>query len=64
MSRLENIADQLQCPVSFLFRSEDATIQEQAATIADILATVPVQGQEAIVNLVAETARVMNYLRK
>lgn len=64
MSRLENIAAQLQCTVPYLFRSEQASLQERATTIADILATVPEQGQEAIVNLVAETARVMNYLRK
>ena len=64
MSRLEEIASELRCTVPFLFRSDHATLQERAATIADILATVPETGQEAIVNLVAETARVMNFLRK
>ena len=64
MARLESIATQLQCPVSFLFRSEHASLQERATTSADILATVPAHAQEAILNLVAETARLMNNLRK
>ena len=64
MSRLENIAEILQCPVSYLVRSKDDALQERAATIADILGSLPEAGQEVMVELVAETARVMNYLKK
>lgn len=64
MSRLEEIALALHCPVPFHFRSDHASLHERAATIAEILATVPETWQQAIVDLVAETARVMNYLRK
>lgn len=64
MSRLEEIAMELHCTVPFLFRRDHASLQERAATIAEILATVPETGQQAIINLVEETARVMNYLRK
>lgn len=64
MSRLETIAELLKCPVSYLFRSQDDALQARAATIADILGTLPETGQEVLVELVAETARVMNYLKK
>lgn len=43
------------------FRRESEALQERAATIADILATLPPGGQEALVNLVADAARVMNF---
>lgn len=61
MSRLEDIAQELQCPVSFLFHRNASAVMERAAILADILGTVPVDGQEAIINLVAETARLMNF---
>lgn len=64
MSRLEDIATLLQCPVAFLFRKENTATQERSATITDILATLPDEAQEAVVNLVAETARIMNLLKK
>lgn len=64
MSRLEDISLQLKCPIPFLFRTNHTSLQERAATIADILSTVPEAGQEAIVNLVAESAQVMNLVRK
>lgn len=60
MGRLEDIASHLECTVPFLFRRESEALQECAATIADILATLPEAGQEALVSLVADTARVMN----
>lgn len=64
MARLEVLAGFLQCPVSFLFRDGSSSMLDRAATIADIIAAVPESGQEAIVNLVAETARVMNFPKK
>ncbi len=60
IGRLEDIASHLECTVPFLFRRESEALQERAATIADILATLPEAGQEALVSLVADTARVMN----
>lgn len=61
MGRLEDIATHLKCMVPFLFRRESEALQERAATIADILATLPPGGQEALVNLVADAARGMNF---
>lgn len=59
MGRLQAIADNLQCSVAYLFRTHDEATEEWAATIADILKTLPVDGQEALVELVASAARVM-----
>lgn len=61
MGRLEDIATHLNCTVPFLFRRESEALQERAATIADILTTLPPAGQEALINLVADAARVMNF---
>lgn len=60
MGRLEDIAAHLDCAVPFLFRRDSEALQDRAAAIADILATLPAAGQEALVNLVAEAARVMS----
>lgn len=60
IGRLEDIATNLDCTVPFLFRRESEALQERAATIAEILATLPPDGQEALLNLVAQTAHVMN----
>ncbi|WP_022657347.1 helix-turn-helix domain-containing protein [Desulfovibrio desulfuricans] len=60
MSRLEDLAAHLQCPVSYFFRTQSDEVLEKATSIAEILMTVPDDGQEALVNLVAEAARVMN----
>lgn len=63
MSRLDDIAHHLDCPVTYFFRHHNNIVEERAATIVDILSTVPDEGQEAIVHLVIETASVMNFLR-
>lgn len=60
MGRLQDIADNLQCPVAYLFRTHDDATEERAATVADILKALPADGQEALVELVASAARVMN----
>lgn len=60
MSRIEDLAAILDCAVPALFRRQNAPLQEQVAAAADILATLPHDGQEALVNLMADVARVMN----
>jgi transcriptional regulator with XRE-family HTH domain len=60
MGRLQDIADNLQCTVAFLFRTHDDATDERAANIADILKALPADGQEALVELVANAARVMS----
>lgn len=60
MGRLQDIAANLECTVGYLFRTHDDAMEERAATIADILQTLPPAGQEALVELVASAARVMN----
>ena len=64
MSRLEDIAKHLQCPVPFLFRDANNAFSDRCACIADILSTLPHEGQEALVGLVADIARVMNLSKK
>ena len=59
MGRLTAIAQCLQCPVAYLFRSHDEATEERAAAIAEILKSLPPAGQEALVELVANAARVM-----
>ena len=60
MGRLQDVADNLQCTVAYLFRTNDEATEERAASIADILKTLPADGQEALVELVANAARVMS----
>lgn len=59
MSRLQSIADTLQCPVPYLFRFHDDQTEERAASIADMLKGLPADGQEALVELVAAAANIM-----
>ena len=59
MGRLQDIADNLQCTVAYLFRTNDEATEERSAAIADILKTLPADGQEALVELVASAAKVM-----
>ena len=56
----QQIAEILGCSVSSLFRSEKDEMNDRASTIIDILQTLPEDGQEALVNLIADAARVMN----
>lgn len=60
MSRLDDIAKALQCPVAWLFRESDAASDENAAAIANILSGLPSNGQQALVGLVAAAANVMS----
>lgn len=55
----QDIADNLQCTVAYLFRTNDEATEERSAAIADILKTLPADGQEALVELVASAAKVM-----
>lgn len=64
MSRLEDIAQHLQCPVTYLFRHQDSLLQERLATIADMIATLPDEAQEMMVNHMAETVRLINFYKK
>ena len=59
MGRLSDIAAVLECSVPYLFRSHSTETSERAATIAAILSTLPQEGQEALVDLVASAAQVM-----
>ena len=60
MRRIAQIAEILGCSVSSLFRSEKDEMNDRASIIIDILQTLPEDGQEALVNLIADAARVMN----
>ena len=59
MSRISDIAAILNCSVPYLFRTHTNETEELAASIAEILQPLPVEGQEALVELVAAAAQVM-----
>lgn len=59
MGRLQDVADNLQCTVAYLFRTNDEMTDERAEIIADIIKPLPPQGQEAIVDFVASAVSVM-----
>jgi len=59
MGRLQNIADNLQCTVAYLFRTNDEMTEERASTIADIIKPLPPKGQEAMVDFVASAVSIM-----
>lgn len=48
MGRLQDIADALQALSPCLFRTHDEATEERAAAMADILKTLPPNGQEAL----------------
>lgn len=59
MTRLQQIAEALKCPVAYLFRTHDELTEERAATIAELMHGLPEDGQEALVDVVAMAAKVM-----
>ena len=59
MGRLQDIADNLQCSVPYLFQSEHEFTQERAEIIADIIKPLTPKGQEAIVDFVASAVSVI-----
>lgn len=60
MSRLSDISHALNCSVADLFRDTDMNAMDRATTIADILKTLSPEKQEILVELIANTARLMN----
>lgn len=60
MSRFRDIANALNCSVADLFRDTDENASDRASTIVDILKTLPPKKQEALVELVANTAQLMS----
>jgi len=60
LSRLPNIADALGCSVADLFRGLDKRALDRATTIADMLSPLPEEVQKALVELIANAAKVMN----
>lgn len=59
MSRLDDIAKNLHCSVGYLFRRHGEGTEELCATITEVLVTLPLEGQEALLELVTNVARVM-----
>lgn len=54
-SRLQQIADELDCSVADLFRDVDASAQDRASAIADTIRELPSPMQEVVVELVENT---------
>ena len=59
MGRLQDIADNLQCSVPYLFHNEHEFTHERAEIIAGIIKALPPQGQELIVDFVASAVNLM-----
>lgn len=59
LSRLDTIASILQCTVPDLLRPYKEDKSSRAEIIQDALAGLPEEAQDAIVNIVVQTARVM-----
>ncbi len=51
MSRLQDIAKALQCSVAFLFRTSDDETDENAKNIADMIKTLPKEGQASALTM-------------
>lgn len=60
MKRLDDIAAVLKCTVSSLFRTDFEQAHERATVIAEIISTLPEEGQDALVNLMSHAVSVMN----
>jgi len=59
MGRLQDIADNLQCSVPYLFQSEHELTHARAEILADIIKPLPPKGQEAMVDFVASAVSIM-----
>ncbi len=59
MTRLQQIAEALECSVSYLFKTNDELTEERALIIAELMRSLPQDGQDALVDLVAMAVKVM-----
>ncbi len=59
MGRLQDIATVLQCSVASLFIEDEANVHERAMIIADLMASLPPKGQEAVMNFVLSAVNVI-----
>lgn len=59
-SRLQSFADALGCSVADLFRSKKDDVHARSATIVDLIQPLSAEGQEAIVNIIAELVQVIH----
>ena len=59
MSRLSDIAENLECSVSFLFRTDDVTLDERAVMMREMLQGLSPEAQDAILEIVASATRFM-----
>lgn len=54
LSRFEDLARHLDCPVSSFFRSAGADLQDRTSVLADMLAPLSEESQESIIRIVGE----------
>ncbi|MFI3271496.1 MAG: helix-turn-helix transcriptional regulator [Pseudomonadota bacterium] len=59
MTRLQDVANHLQCPVSYLFKTDEELLSDRAKVMAHVLDDLPVEAQEMIVDAVSIMAKVM-----
>lgn len=59
MARLQDIANHLQCPVSYLFKTDEELLTDRAKVMTHVLDDLPVEAQEMIVDAVSVMAKVM-----
>ncbi len=59
MTRLQEVANHLQCPVSYLFKTHEELLTDRAKVMVQVLDDLPVEAQEMIVDAVSVMAKVM-----
>ncbi len=59
MGRMQDIANKLNCSVSYLFRTDEEQTSERGNEIAKLIEKLPPHAQEAIIDLVATSVKVM-----
>ena len=59
MSRLNDIAEHLNCSVSLLFRTDGVTLDERAVMIRDMLHGLSPEAQDAVLEIMASATKFM-----
>lgn len=59
VERLQQLSEALNCPITRFFWNEDEVKNVYAATVTDLLNTLPADRQESIVKCVAEMVRAL-----
>ncbi len=59
MGRIQDIAQNLECSVAYLFRTEEESTSERGQIIADMIKDLPPNAQEAIIDFISASLKVI-----